>query len=319
MTMTRMQRGRRLALACCLAACALPALSQEARPVRLVVPAPPGGSLDATARLFAHRLAALTGEAHVVENRPGANSLIAAELVARAPQDGRTLLVAGGGLALMPFQQKTRFTLDELAAVVQITRENYALVTVAASPVASAGDIAAVAAGRPNGLSCVAPPGPASVACQQLGARMGGAVVHVPYTGVAPALNALLGGHADLMFTNVEAVAGLAATGRVRVLAQSEGAGFAQVPLIGAAWPGLALDGHFGILAPAGTPAGRIHQINAHVNQVLAEPEVRAALTRDNAQQPAGGPPEAYAAALRRTRDRYGEIIQKLGLGPRDN
>lgn len=312
-------RARWWAIGLVLAACWGAAAAQEARSTRLVVPAPPGGAMDATARLLAQRLGALTGESYVVDNRPGAATQIAAEHVARSAPDGRVLLFAGGGVALVPFVMKTSFSpLDELVPVVQFTQEHFVLVTHPGSGITSAHDLQAAAAARPHGLSCVAPPGPPSIACDQLKARMGGAVVPAPYAGVAPALNALLGGHVDLMFVNLEAAAKLVAAGRVRLLAQSEGAGIAQVPTVNAVWPGFLLDSHFGVMAPVGTPEARIRQVNADVNRLLSDPQLVAQLTRDGAQLPVGGTPERYGAAMRRTSDRYGALIRQLGLGPRE-
>jgi tripartite-type tricarboxylate transporter receptor subunit TctC len=305
---------RRGLLALALAPVLGGAWAQEPRTVRLVVPAPAGGTLDVSARLFARRMAAHSGEPWLVENRPGANSQIAAEWVARAPADGRVLMFAGSGLAFMPWLQKVDFSpLDELAPVVQLTTENFVLVTGAGSSVADATSIEPLA--RQAGLTCVAPPGPPSIACEQLRARWGERFVSAPYPGVAPAITALLGGHADLMFTNLESGAKLAAAGRVRLLARSSGApGLPGVPEFGVVWPGLELDSHFGILAPRRTPRERIDALNAQFNLVLVEPEVLAALTRDGAQQPVGGSPQRYAAALRSTAERYGALIEKLGL-----
>lgn len=316
MSQRKLSTARCWVLAAMLAACGL-AAAQDTRTTRLVVPAPPGGAMDATARLLAQRLGALTGEAYVVDNRPGAATQIAAEHVARAQPDGRVLLFAGGGVALVPFVMKTSFSpLDELVPVAQLTQEHFVLVTHPGSGIASAGDLQAAAAAKPQGLSCVAPPGPPSIACEQLKARMKGAVVPAPYAGVPPALTALLGGHVDLMFVNLEAVAKLIAAGRVRLLAQSDGAGFAQVPTVGSVWPGFLLDSHFGVMAPLGTPEARIRQLNAQINRLLADPQLVAELTRDGAQLPVGGTPERYGAAMRRTSERYGALIQQLGLGP---
>lgn len=305
---------RRGLLALALAPVLGKAGAQDARTVRLVVPAPAGGTLDASARLFARRMASHSGDNWLVENRPGANSQIAAEWVARAPADGRVLMFAGSGLAFMPWLQKVSFApLEELAPVVQLTAEHFVLATGAGSAVPDAASVERLA--RQAGLTCVAPPGPPSIACEQLKARLGERLVAAPYPGVAPAITALLGGHADLMFTNLESGAKLAAAGRVRLLARSSGApGMPGVPEFGAVWPGLVLDSHFGILAPRQTPRERIDALNAQFNQVLAEPEVLALLTRDGAQQPVGGTPERYGAALRSTAERYGAIIEKLGL-----
>jgi tripartite-type tricarboxylate transporter receptor subunit TctC len=307
-------RVLRTLIAGVVAAAAFGTLAQD-RTVRIVVAAPAGGTMDATARLLASRLSDLTGDHYVVDNRPGANSQIAAEAVVRSAPDGRVLMVAGSGLAFMPYLQKTTLSpLEDLAPVAMITQENFVLVANAASPLASARQLAE-AAQRPGGVSCVASPGPPGIACEQLKARLGAGALAVPYPGVAPALAAVLGGHADVMFINVEAAGKLVAAGKLRVLAQTDHAGFAQVPTLSSLWPGFALDSHMGLLAPAGTPSATIRKLNADVNRVLADPQVVAALTRDGAQRPAGGTPQQYGAEMRAVRDRYGAIIERLGLG----
>jgi len=301
-----------------MAACALAAAQNvEPRTVRIVAPAPPGGNLDSGARMLALRLARLTGDVYVVENRPGANSLIAAELVAKSPPDGRTLLYSGTGLVFLPLQQKLSANpMDELVPVVQVSSEQYVLVMAQNAPVAAAFELAGFAAGKPGGVNCAAYPGVATLACEQLKARLGGKVTTIPYPGVAPAINAVLGGHADLMFVNREPTLKLVQAGKLRVLAQSSLAAEAGAPLAAQVWPGFVLEGHAGLLAPAGTPPALIEQLNRHVNRVLSEPEVIAHM-REGAQEPAGGSPQRYADALQRTLKRYGELIRKLDLGPK--
>lgn len=294
--------------------------AQEARTTRWVVPAPAGGTLDVTARLIAQHMAALTGESQVVENRPGANSQIAAELVARSPADGRVLMVAGSGLAFMPAVQKMSFApLEELVPVIQLTVERYVLVVEAGSAITTMVELAQAAARPGATLGCVSSAGPAAIACDQLKARLGPGVLPAPYPGVAPALAAVLGGHATMMFINFEAAARLVATGRLRILAQSDGPfpALRNVPLLQSAWPGFVLDSHLGVLAPAGVPAARVQELNQALNQVLADREVAAALRRDGGQEPVGGPPGLYGTALRGTARQYGELIRKLDLGPR--
>jgi tripartite-type tricarboxylate transporter receptor subunit TctC len=278
--------------------------------VRIVVPVPAGGGLDLTARALAQRLAALTGQTHLVENRPGANTAIGSEHVARGPADGRVMLYTGNTLVLNEWLQKTDFTpLDELRAVVQVAVSHYLLVVPAASAVASVQDLRDRAAGP--GLNCAAPPGPMSVACEQLRARLGGTVTTVPYPGIAPALTALMGRHVDLMFVNAEAAAVLLQSARLRAIAASSPVAAAGVPLIGQVWPGFLLEGFAGLLVPAGTPTGTVQRINAQVNRVLAEPSFVRFL-RDTRQEPAGGTPEHFAAELAGAHRRYGEVIRQL-------
>lgn len=297
----------------------LPVAAQDARPIRLVVPAPPGGNLDHTARMLAQRLGAQTGETVVVENRPGANSQIAAELVLRAPADGRTLLLAGTGVSTMRLMQKLSFSpMEDLVPVAQISHESYVLVVAATSPINSLAQLRQHAAQRPAGMNCSAIPGSSTMGCEQLKVKLDGRLTSVPFGGVAPALNALLGGHTDLMFLTHEIAGKQLASGRIRVLAQS-GHRLMQgtdAPRLQQIWPDFFLEGSSGILVPLATPPAVIAQLNRDINQVLATPEV-AATMRESGQEPAGGSPERYLKHLRHMYQRYGDIILRLGLGAR--
>ena len=303
-----------------LLACA-PMQADEIRPVRLIVPAPPGGNLDNMARLLAHRLTALTGEPHLVENRPGANTQIGTEYVVHAPADGRVLLYAGTSIAFLPLLQKVDFSpLDDLTPVAQVSTERYLLVVAAASPANTARELEQLAAGRPAGLNCVASPGATRIACDQLSARLGGKSTTVPYAGLAQALNALMGEHADLMFVNYESSHRLVETGKLRVLATSDRIGLtggaAQAPLMSELWPGFVLEGSSGIFVPARTPQARVIQLNRVLNQILADPQVRA-LMRSSGQEPVGGSSLQYRQSLRQSHLRYAQVIQRLDLGYR--
>ncbi|MBA2672878.1 tripartite tricarboxylate transporter substrate binding protein [Ramlibacter sp.] len=285
--------------------------------VRLVVPAPPGGNLDTTARLLAQRLSAVSGEPYVVDNRPGANTQIGAETVVRSPADGYTLLYSGTSLAFLPLLQKVGFSpLADLAPVAQVTREHYVLAVHANSPAGNLAQLAELARSKDGGLNCAAYPGVTAMACEQLRVRLDGKATTIPFQGVAPTVNAVLGGHADLLFVNSASAAKLVASGRLRVLAQTSGAGLSGVPVLTDRWPGFLLEGHSGVLAPAGTPTARIRQLNRDINRVLQEPDVLAVLG-EGGQYPVGGSPQQYGEVFARTYAQYGAIIQKLNLNLR--
>jgi tripartite-type tricarboxylate transporter receptor subunit TctC len=296
-------------------------VAEESRPIRVVVPAPPGGSLDSTARLLVQRLGAITGETYVIDNRPGANTAIGTELVVRAPADGRTLLYHGTGISMMSWLQKTSFSaLDDLQPVMQVSIERYAVVVPAASPARSARDLERLAASRPEGLNCVGAPGLTTVACEQFKAAMHGRATTIPYHGFGPALQATVGGHADLMFATVDSAMKLVEAGHLRVIAVSQRQGlpakFAEAPLFSEAWPDLLVEGFSGFFVPAGTPQARVVQLNRDLNRVLAEPDIAVAM-RSAGQEPAGGTADQFAQTLARANRRYGEIIRRLDLAPK--
>ncbi len=309
-------RLRLLAASLLLLLAAAGAAHAQAPAVRIVVPAPPGGALDASARLFALRMAALTGEPHVVENRPGANTAIGTEFVMRSAPDGRVMLFTGASIVTNAWMNKGGVSaLEGLQPVVQLSNERYWLVSAPGSGASSVRDLEQAPASRPGGWNCAAVPGATTMACEQLRARSGGAVVTVPYAGLAQALNALQGGHVDIMFSNIDAVARVVQAGRLRVLAASargEGAADA-VPLFAQAWPDFLMEGAYGVFVPIHTPAARVQQLNREFNQVLAEPEVGERM-REAGQEVVGGDAAGYLARLRLLEKRSGELARRLGL-----
>jgi tripartite-type tricarboxylate transporter receptor subunit TctC len=138
----------------------------------------------------------------------------------------------------------------------------------------------------------------------------------VPYSGIAPAVTALLGGHVDLLFVNVEAVEPLLHAGRLRAIAASSALAVPGVPLIAQAWPGFLLEGYSGLFVPARTPSAKVRQLNRQVNQVLHDPQFSGFMA-ETRQQAGGGSPEQFAAQVADAHRRYGEVIRSLGLAIR--
>jgi tripartite-type tricarboxylate transporter receptor subunit TctC len=286
------------------------------KPVRLVVPVPPGGALDMLARGLASRMSA-SGDAWIVENRAGADTMIGSEVVARAPADGRVILLAGATLVLAPLLRKMSYSpYADLRPVVQVSSSDFMLVVPADSPITSVRELASVAATRPEGLNCGAPPGPMALACAQLASRLARKVTAIPYPGIAPAVNAALGGHLDMLFVSAESVSRLVETGKLRALAVSSPAIAGKLPVFGQVWPGFLMEGYIGLFVPAATPSEDVKRLAGAVNRVLAEPAF-AALMREAGQEPAGGTPEEFTARVERTRAHYAELIARLGLDPR--
>lgn len=303
---------RLLRLAACLplvCACAS-TLAQDV--VRIIVPAPPGGGLDATARALATGLSSATGASYIVENRPGANTALGADAVARAPADGKTILYSGTAIVMNPWLQKLAPSpVTDLHPVIYLSNSEYLLIASPGGGIHSVSDIQARAASA-AGLNCAAPPGPMQLACEQLKARLPGTVV-VPYIGIAPAVSALMGGHVDVMFVNLEAVESQARAGTVRVLAASAPSAAPGAPLIGKVWPGLYLEGFTGLFVPARTPPEKVRELNEAINRVLAQPAFRRFMA-DTQQTIVGGPPEEFARKLSTALERYGEVIRKANL-----
>jgi tripartite-type tricarboxylate transporter receptor subunit TctC len=281
--------------------------------VRIVVPVPPGGGLDATARALAAGLSSVTGASYIVENRPGANTALGADLVARAPADGRTILYSGTAIVMNPWLQKLGPSpVTELHPVMYVSNNQYVVVAAAASSIRSISDLRARAESH-AGLSCAAPPGPMALGCEQLKARLPGSVVVVPYPGIPPAIAGLIGGHVDAMFVNVDGVESLIKAGNVRILAASAPSAASGVPLIGQVWPGLYLEGFTGLFVPARTPPEKVRELNEAMNRVLTQPAFRKFMA-ETRQEIVGGPPDLFARKISSAYRRYGEVIRKANL-----
>jgi tripartite-type tricarboxylate transporter receptor subunit TctC len=291
-------------------------LAQE-RVVKLVVPVPAGGSLDMLARAIAGKLSESRSESWVVDNRAGAETMIGTELVARAPADGKSVLLTGSTIVLAPLMRRLSFSpAEELRPVIELSYSNYALVVPADSPIRTLADLASAAASRPNGLNCGAPPGPMGLACAQLSSRMDRKVTTVPYAGVAPAVTAVLGGHVDILFVSAESINKLVEVGKLRALAASSPAVAGRAPLFADAWPGFVMEGFIGLFVPAATPADEVRRLAVATNAVLANPTI-AATMRESGQEPVGGTTEQFAARMQKAQAQYAELIRKLDLGPK--
>jgi tripartite-type tricarboxylate transporter receptor subunit TctC len=281
--------------------------------VHIVVPTPPGGGLDATARALASELSSFTGASYIVENRPGANTALGADVVARAPADGNTVLYSGTAIVMNPWLQKLAPSpVTDLHPVIYLSNSQYVLIASPRGPVHGIAELERRAAG-PAGLTCAAPPGPMQFACEQLKSRLPGSVVVVPYNGIAPAVAALMGGHVDVMFVNLEGVESLMQSGSVRAIAASAPSAAPGVPLIGQVWPGLYLEGFTGLFVPAATPVEKIRELNGAINRVLAQPAFRKFMA-DTRQEIVGGSPDRFARKLSGAYERYGEVIRSANL-----
>jgi tripartite-type tricarboxylate transporter receptor subunit TctC len=297
---------------------AMPALAQT--PLRLVVPFPPGGGLDAAARLIALHLGEIRAETVVVENRPGADALIAVQYVANAQPDGRTLLMGASYLASNVVLHRFNFDpVTELTPVIMTSTNETVLAVNAALDVHSVQDLVNLARNRPGGLNCGAAAGHPALACEQIRAILHGAVTSIPFSGLGPATTALAAGHVDLMMPPRGAVTALADAGKVRYIAGVDDRKLAppldHLPILRDTWPAMYVVNFNGIFAPAGTPARLVQALNADLNRVLALPAVANQLTKMGYHL-AGGPPETLGRAVADSVAHMRRIADQLGIKP---
>jgi len=282
---------RRLALqlmgGACLAFSTPGASAQDypSRPVRIVVPFAPGGSADVYGRFVAQRLQDALGQSFVVDNRPGAGSIIGTDAVAKSAPDGYTLLVMSNTHTVneslvtnKPFQ-----LMRDFVAVAPLSYSDLVLVVKPGLPASSLADLIRMAKTRPGSLSYASsgPGTPYHMAGELFKAMAGVSIVHIPYKGSSGARTDLLGGQIEMMFDAIPTMAEHIRSGKVRGLAttgNTRSAVLSEVPTFSEAGvPGFEATLWLGVLAPKGTPSAIVNKLNAEIGKIVSNPEVRRA------------------------------------------
>ncbi len=317
-----------LHLACALLVTAIgwtpgPLIAQgyPSRPVKLVVPFPPGGSLDFTGRLIAQRLTEMWGQSVVVENKPGAGGNIGADLVAKSAPDGYTILMGALSThAVNPSLYKTMpyDAVRDFAPITLIATTPNVLVVNANSPVNNVKEFIAYTKANPGKLSF----GSGSIgsgghlAGELYKVETGTDAVHVPFKGGAPATQALLAGDTQFMFDNLANAMAQVKAGKLKALAVTTAQRSPLAPdlptMAEAGLTGFDISTWYGLFAPAGTPPSVIAKWNADVTKILTTPDVRAKLMADGAE-PAPDTPEQFAQMIARELAKYARIIKASG------
>jgi len=306
--------------ALCLAQPALDALAQPypSKPVRLIVPFPPGGTLDRLARSIAPRASETFGQPVLVENRPGAGTILGTEVVARAAPDGHTLLMMAASFVITPLlRQKLPFDPQrDFVPVTLIANTPNVLVAQPALPVRSVKELVALARARPGELTygSIGAGTPQHLAGEMLAVNAKVDLVHVPYQGGAPAAAALLGGHVSFMFANLAEVQSFIDGGRMRLLAVATAERVPTLPKVPtmteAGVAGFDSTSWFGMVAPSAVPREVITRWQAEIARILNIAEVRDTLTSAGFR-PLGTSPEQFGALLQAETTRYARVIRE--------
>lgn len=302
---------RRALLALPLAA---PALAQPARPIRIVVPFPPGGSNDVIARPLAERLQARMGVPMVVENRPGAGGAIGAGQVAQAAPDGATLMVTSSSFAASAVVQRTLYDAQaSFQPVALLARAPFLVLTHPDFPPRDMAALIAHARANPGRVDygSSGPGGINHLITEQLAQQAGLRLNHVPYRGMPPAVTDLVAGHVPLLLTTIASASGPVRENRVRVLAATAPGSGLPVPTVREA-TGLDYEAAiwWGLLAPRGTPVAAISE---HVRAALADPAIQRLYEAEGAT-PAPSTPEAFATALAGDIARFREVARLANI-----
>ena len=304
---------------------ALPAFAQAwpAKPVRIVVPFAPGGSTDVVARMVAQKLTVVWGQTVVVENRAGAGGNVGADVVAKSPADGYTLLMASGSITINPHLYKSMAfdTKKDLVPITNVASGPMLVVVPDGSPAKSLKDLVAMAKARPGALNF----GSAGVgsqvhlAAENLAEAAGIDISHVPYKGEALAFTDLIGSQTQFMVGNFAAASALLGNGRLRALAVTGKQRQPQLPdvptAIEAGLPGFENYGWFGLLAPAGTPADIVARVHRDTVKVLAETETKARLYVQG-MTPVANTPAEFSKQMDAELVRWGTVVKNRKLTP---
>ena len=300
-----------------LAALATPALAQE-QALRIIIPFPPGGPADTIARLLERPLRAALGQAVVLDYRSGAGGVVGMEAVARARADGNTVgLGSTGALVIAPhiMPRMPYDALRDLAAVSEVLAVPQLLVVPAAFPARDVAALVAMARAAPGSIAYASAGIGSSLhlAAELFRQKAGITITHVPYRGAAPAITDLVAGRVQMMLGDVTGLLPQVQGGALRALgitATARFSGLADVPTIAEAGiAGVISDTFYGVLAPAGVPAGRINALAAALRGALAEPETRAALAGQGGNI-IGSTPDDFATRLRLSSARWAEVVQ---------
>jgi tripartite-type tricarboxylate transporter receptor subunit TctC len=304
--------------------CAMPApvtaQSYPDRPIRLVVPFPPGGSSDVSARLLAQQLGERLGRPIVTENRPGAGTMIGNEIVMRAPADGYTLLYAASSITITPnINPSLRFDpRRDLAAISLYIDAPLVLVANTAVPFQSLTGLVDYAKANPGRLN-IAYPGMGTtnhLAAALLNHRAGLDIVLVPFAGNAAGLTALMRNDVQLAVDSLASATGFIREGQIRALGvtgEQRAASLPDVPAIAEALPGFETTFWFGLMAPAGTPQPIIDRLSAETMAAVREPTVVTRLHDLGIEARADGP-AAFAARIERDFTKWGELVRAANI-----
>lgn len=318
-------KSRLASLSLCAAVLALVmshAIAQDypSKPIRFVVPLPPGGFTDLLARAIGQKLTESWGQAVVVDNRGGGGTTIGTEIVAKAPPDGYTILLVPPDLAINPsLHQKLPYdAVKSFAPVTMAAWSPIILVVHPSVPAKSVNELIALAKSKPGQVH-YASGGigtGAHVSTELFKSMTGTDMVHVPYKGVGQAVTALLAGEVQLMFGQMPITLPHVKAGKLRTLAIASARrspAMSDLPTVAEAGvPGFEANPWFGVAAPAGTPKEIVAKLSGEIVKILRMPEIRQRLSALGAE-PAGSTPEEFAAHIKAEILKWAEVVRRSG------
>ena len=292
-----------------------------AKPIRLVVPVPPGGGTDIIARETSQRVAAATGWTFVIDNKPGAGGNLGVDAAAKSPADGYTIVIGQtSNLAINPtlYARMPYDSQKDLAPIVLLANSALVMVTGMNTPYKSLADAVSTAKAK-LGVLNFASPGNGTVAhltSEMFQKAAGVKTQHIPYKGAAQALTDVISGSVDLYMSSVPTLIGQIRNQKLRALAVTSAKRVDDLPSVPtineSGFKGFDAGVWFGLLAPAGTPRDVIDRLNAEFNKALQNPELRKKLG-DEGADPIGGTVEQFTALIKSEIPRWGQVVKDSG------
>jgi tripartite-type tricarboxylate transporter receptor subunit TctC len=313
---------RRLFVACAAAMamaasfCVFAQQTYPSRPIRMIVPFTPAGGSDLVARAVAPKLAAAWGQQVVVDNRPGAGTVIGTELVVKAPPDGYTMLQGGASLSITPSLRRNLpyDVRKDLIPVTQVAAQAYLLAVYPGFPAKSVAQLLALAKQKPGQINFGASVGSGGHLSGELFKLMTGAqIVHIPYKGAGPAIIDLIGGQIVLVFADALAVLPYLNSSKLRAIAATTSRRASMLPdvptVAESGVPGYESSSWYGLLVPAGTPKDIIAKLNGEIIRILRVPETREWFVGAGLE-PIGNSPAEFAALIEAETQKWAKVIK---------
>lgn len=301
----------------------LPAAAQEwpAKPVRLIIPFPPGGGTDIQGRILATAFQKSTGQNFVIDNRTGASGLIGTQIAVDSPPDGYTLFFTSGSISVVVtlYGKRVKFDIHkDLAPISWISSTPLVLVVHPSVPVKSVKELVALAKRTPGGMNAA---GNTAGTTSHLTAEMFNQTVGIKstvltYRGGGPSVIALISGEADYLFATAPSIMPHIRSGRARALAVTtpkRSSALPDLPTMNSIYPGFEADNWYAMFFPKGTPKPIIDKMNAEIRKALGSPGVKAFYPKE-ALDPVGSSPEELAALLKREIPKYAKVIRTANI-----
>jgi tripartite-type tricarboxylate transporter receptor subunit TctC len=307
-------------LAASFTALAAHAQTYPTKPVKIVVGFAPGGGSDFIARVIAQQLTGRLGTQVLVENRPGAGSLLGAEYAIKSAPDGYTLLLTPASYTVNPSVYKLSFDpLGDITPIVQLSRGPYLVAVHPSVPVKTLQELVALAKREPGKLSYASSGTGAhvQVATEYFLYTADIKILHVPYKGTGPALNDTIAGNVQMIFGSVATALQHVKSGRLRPLAVTTPKRIAAAPdvptVAESGYPGWEVTNWHGLVGPKGLPKDIVQRLNREVNEAVKSKEVEKVLSSDGLE-PAGGTPEELARIMKAEVARWAQVVKRAGI-----